>query len=50
VISFSSASLEPARALAAVGFVGLIGFILDRSLAAARAAIIYWQASVTPLA
>jgi ABC-type nitrate/sulfonate/bicarbonate transport system permease component len=43
VVSFASASFEPARAMAAFAVIAAIGFTLDRTLIFLRRRLIYWQ-------
>jgi ABC-type nitrate/sulfonate/bicarbonate transport system permease component len=43
VVAFSSASFEPARALAAFAVIAAIGFTFDRTLTFLRRRLIYWQ-------
>lgn len=43
VVSFSSASFEPARAMAAFAVIAAIGFTFDRTLIFLRRRLIYWQ-------
>ena len=45
VVTFASASFEPARAMAAFAVIAFIGFCFDRSLAFFRRRIIFWQNS-----
>ncbi|MDH7798978.1 MULTISPECIES: ABC transporter permease [unclassified Beijerinckia] len=49
VISFASASFEPARAMAAFVAIAAIGFTLDRSLNWLRGRVIHWQGSTYSL-
>jgi NitT/TauT family transport system permease protein len=46
-ITFSSASFEYARALAAFVVVGVVGFCLDRALIYAGGRIVFWQKSIS---
>ena len=46
-ITYSSASFEYARALAALVVIGIGGFCLDRGLLAARDRIVFWQRAGT---
>lgn len=43
LVSYSAASFEPARALAAVSAMAIIGFTLDRTFALFRSKLIFWQ-------
>ncbi len=43
VVAFSSASFEPARAMAAFAVIAAIGFTFDRTLTFLRRRLIYWQ-------
>jgi NitT/TauT family transport system permease protein len=43
VVAFSSASFEPARAMAAFAVISAIGFTFDRTLIFLRRRIIFWQ-------
>jgi NitT/TauT family transport system permease protein len=43
VVSFASASFEPARAMAAFAVIAAIGFTFDRTLIFLRRRLIYWQ-------
>lgn len=43
VVTFSSASFEPARAMAAFAVIAAIGFTFDRTLIFLRRRLIYWQ-------
>jgi ABC-type nitrate/sulfonate/bicarbonate transport system permease component len=43
VVSFASASFEPARAMAAFAVIAAIGFTFDRTLTFLRRRLIYWQ-------
>lgn len=43
VVSFASASFEPARAMAAFVVIASIGFVFDRTLVWLRRKLIYWQ-------
>jgi ABC-type nitrate/sulfonate/bicarbonate transport system permease component len=43
VVSFASASFEPARAMAAFAVIAAIGFTFDRTLIVLRRRLIYWQ-------
>jgi ABC-type nitrate/sulfonate/bicarbonate transport system permease component len=43
VVSFASASFEPARAMAAFAVIAAIGFMFDRTLIFLRRRLIYWQ-------
>ena len=43
VVAFSSASFEPARAMAAFAVISAIGFTFDRTLIFLRRRLIYWQ-------
>jgi NitT/TauT family transport system permease protein len=43
VVAFSSASFEPARAMAAFAVISAIGFTFDRTVIFLRRRIIFWQ-------
>jgi ABC-type nitrate/sulfonate/bicarbonate transport system permease component len=43
VVAFSSASFEPARAMAAFAVISAIGFTFDRTLIFLRRRVIFWQ-------
>jgi NitT/TauT family transport system permease protein len=43
VVAFSSASFEPARAMAAFVVIAAIGFAFDRTFVGLRRRLIYWQ-------
>ena len=47
VVAFSSASFEPARAMAAFAVIAAIGFSFDRTLIFLRRRLIYWQKEPT---
>jgi NitT/TauT family transport system permease protein len=49
VVAFSSASFEPARAMAAFTVIAAIGFTFDRTLTFLRRRLIYWQQESTGL-
>lgn len=46
-VTYSSASFEYARALAALVVIGVIGFCLDRGLLAVRHRLVFWQRGST---
>ncbi len=50
VVSFASASFEPARAMAAFAVIAIIGFAFDRGLSAVRAKVLFWERSDARLA
>jgi NitT/TauT family transport system permease protein len=43
VVAFASASFEPARAMAALVVIAVIGFVFDRTFVGLRKHLIYWQ-------
>ena len=47
VVAFSTASFEPARAMAAFVVIAAIGFTFDRNLTFLRRRLIYWQKEPT---
>jgi NitT/TauT family transport system permease protein len=49
VVAFSSASFEPARAMAAFFVIAVIGFIFDRTFVGLRRRLIFWQSDSTSL-
>ena len=49
VVAFSSASFEPARAMAAFVVIAAIGFTFDRTLTFLRRRLLYWQQESTGL-
>jgi len=49
VVSESSASFEPARALAAIVVIAIAGFLLDRAMAAIRNKVVFWSSASIPL-
>lgn len=49
VVAFSSASFEPARAMAAFVVIAVIGFVFDRTFIGLRRRLIYWQSDSASL-